>query len=174
MKFYVVPDPAGDNCKGGLLCLQGKCVRQCDQSRGATACPSTEACALRVTFNGGPPNGEIFDVCVSTASECDVLAQSCAPSSNACFPTNAGNKCAAPGTVGIKATCQYYNDCIKGTACFDIGGGFKCYQVCSVNSGTTADGGTADAGAQVRCTAGACVGLPPEPDGGALNYGLCN
>ena len=170
---------AGDDCKSGLTCLQGKCVRQCDQARGASACPTSEACALRVTFNGGPPYGEIFDVCVSTASECDVLSQSCATTSNACFPTNAGNKCAAPGTTADKATCVYYNDCKKGSACYNIGAGFKCYQFCSVNNGPS-DAGTADGGADagstpvVHCTSGSCVGFSPEPDGGRLDYGLCN
>ena len=151
----------GDSCQTGLLCFNGKCSRFCDPAGGTSACPSMQSCSLTVTWNGGPPNGERFNVCVVQGSECDPLAQDCATTTQACFPTNSGNKCLAPGTVADNMTCMYANDCTKGAACYDIGMGFKCYRFCS----TAPDGGTTDAG--VSCPSGTCSMI-------SMGLGVCH
>ncbi|MBI3182257.1 MAG: hypothetical protein HYZ28_08955 [Myxococcales bacterium] len=155
-------DASGDSCQAGLFCMNAKCHRFCDPSKGTAACPSGSACSLQITWNGGPPAGEIFNACVLVGNECDPLRQDCANASMGCFVTNSGNKCLTPGNVADGAACSAANDCKKGSTCFDVGTGFKCYQMCTPN----VDGGTGDAGPTVSCAAGSCAAV----QGG---FGVC-
>ncbi len=154
---------AGDSCAAGLFCLSGACRRFCDTAAATSGCASDEACSLQLTWNGGPPAGERFFICVKTGSECDVLSQTCV-GTNACYFTQAGSKCLTPGTVADGQTCQYANDCTKGAACLSLNSaGARCHRLCAAAS----DAGTADAGVPLSCSVGQCLTV------GNFPYGVC-
>ena len=113
------------------------------------------SCSLTINFAGG----QMANTCVTQGNECDPLLQNCTPTTNACYPTQAGLKCLMPGAVADGMTCQYANDCVKGSACFNLSSnpGNKCYKMCTAAT----DGGMADAGAQVTCSTGTCAAVAP-------------
>lgn len=168
-----VASAAGDDCATGLFCMNNRCRRFCDTSAGASACPMGQSCSQQVVWNGGGANGEVFNACVTSGSECDPLAQDCAVASEACFATSAGNKCYVPGTVEDGSPCNFANDCKKGSTCIDVGGSLACRAFCTPpaasDAGSDPDAGEEDAGtspAPITCTTGTCM------DTGS-GYGIC-
>ncbi|MBA3545098.1 MAG: ribulose phosphate epimerase [Nannocystis sp.] len=104
-----------DNCDVGLICLLtddeglgGACVAFCD---GNSACPNSDAKC--VVYNDGS-----LPICLDS---CDPLVQDC-PEGQACY-SSAGDtfvcfkESVMPGEGMVGSTCNFVNQCQKGTFC---------------------------------------------------------
>ncbi|MGQ0505770.1 MAG: hypothetical protein ACT4TC_10665 [Myxococcaceae bacterium] len=162
--------PSGDNCASGMYCLENECRKFCNTSN---PCVAPDSCSLRVTWNGGPPTGAIFDSCVKGGITCDPFSQSCTDAAKGCYVTTNGTQCLTPGAKTEGQECSSANDCTRGGTCISASnladGGYFCRQMCFVppaNDGGT-DGGS-DAGLNypdAGCTAGTCRLVTGTPIG---------
>jgi hypothetical protein len=88
------------DCSGSLVCIQGLCVQQCEQSKD---CPNGERCILAAS--GGTTGGNICQP----------------PEKRTCSYTS---ECTIPLVCGVdsqcRSQCQTYVDCPKGQQCTSI------------------------------------------------------
>jgi len=163
---------SGDNCANGFLCLVGPgatastCHKVCDPTM-ANTCPmsGTMMTACQVTVNG------VADLNLCGAVRvCDPLDQSTCSASQGCFITAGADgkplpQCLTAGSIAAGASCtgQGANACMRGSSCFNTGGGARrCFFHCRVPSGVpmcagaSTGGMTCGANTMISATFGTC------------------
>lgn len=166
-----------NSCANGLVCVgameetpgggtctaegMGTCQRYCCGS--SADCAAGELCnRFGSTFSGG--------IC-DTSDDCGLVDQTGCASGQGCYPADGGTtQCLTPTAAGAAegATCMYTNDCVAGTACFNLtsGGSSRavCLRLCDIGDGATdcpRSGGMAcQAGGDLPTGTGVCP--PPS------------
>ncbi|MDY7229616.1 hypothetical protein [Hyalangium rubrum] len=151
-------EPLGiDTCKKGLFCTD---VALADGGTGfqcARLCHDTASCAAPRECNEVlrlPGTVELPLICGAPSQRCDLLAQDC-ESPLSCYPTTDSALCASTGNLSEGATCEFSNQCARGSACVRTGEGLTCRPICRYPSG------------QPGCARGTCQPLQSNADAGA-------
>ncbi|XXF80685.1 hypothetical protein P2318_13305 [Myxococcaceae bacterium GXIMD 01537] len=128
------PAQTFDTCKKGLYCVDRPagdagttfvCQRFC---HATTQCSAPQECneVLRLS-----DTEELPLACGAASTRCDLLAQDCADPL-ACYPSASRGTavCAGAGALAEGATCDFSNQCAKGSACVGTGSERACRKVC--------------------------------------------
>ena len=147
---------AYDTCQKGLFCKDAPatdggtaffCRRLC---HATPQCGSSGECNTVLRLEG---TAELPLVCGPSSARCDPFSQNCT-SPLSCYPSNSGPVCAGTGTRGEGQTCDFSNQCARGSTCVNTGRGLTCRPLCRP-TGTPG------------CTTGTCRPLDDNPGVGA-------
>jgi hypothetical protein len=121
------------SCGGGMFCDTGSdepanvCIAYCC---AASECPAGQRCSPWVAETGDLPMGGCFP-----DEECDALARTGCPPTEACYFRRAYTYCALPGTRANDATCRQNHECVPGDMCMaGTDGIMRCMVMCDLRA----------------------------------------
>ncbi|MFP2925852.1 hypothetical protein ACLESO_11660 [Pyxidicoccus sp. 3LG] len=145
-----------DTCQQGLFCKDEPvdggargffCRKLC---HATPQCGGQDECNTVLRLEG---TTELPLVCGPASARCDPFGEDCT-SPLGCYPSTSGPVCAGIGTRGAGETCDYSNQCARGSTCVNAGRGLTCRPLCGT-SGTPA------------CATGTCRPVEGNPGVGA-------
>jgi hypothetical protein len=120
---------SGNDCKGGLLCVNGTCQPVCSQKpEHADEAYTCNGCGSPTTFN---PAAWGIGACQDSgpAVVCDFWAQDC-EDGKLCVPVTNGATCVNPNAAGLESDpCNGNSDCSPMLLCASG----ACKPACSIN-----------------------------------------
>jgi len=153
------PCDHANDCAAGMTCFRGACQAYCALEDGGVG--ALPACERRCELGHLPlplPGGAV-GLCLPPP--CDPHGDECG--ADRWCTWGGAFLCDTAGTRPAGAACESTDACVAGTSCLDLGGGFRCHELCA---------GDDVAGSSLRPCAEACAGdsRPVDPSG---SVGIC-
>ena len=118
-----------NECRPGTTCFHEFCQPYC--APDATAAGDLATCAERCPNGHVAMGGEHGDPALCLPPPCDPHADACGEGR---WCTWAGSfVCGPDGALPVGARCDGDERCLRGSACLDLGDGFRCRQFCTAN-----------------------------------------
>lgn len=135
-------------CEEGLVCDVGTCVPPGEVTDSGGSDTSTSDSAEEGTESGS--GGGSLDC---TGGECSPPDVGCG-ADQGCYPQPGGFICAAAGDAVPGDACEFVNDCVAGSACFNGGNGLTCVTLCTDDIDCTDESVCQELATAVGCVCG--------------------